>query len=556
MIDLNGQPCKLKYNFYIYICGINGCESQFGAKQSLTEHRRQAHSINDPVIGEHSYSLSQPSVAQPLPKLLSKKEWKKQRNRENHIAFRKLNRKPPDTQAKEIIINLKNYFEIYHQTWSSSAVVEEIARATRINISSVHRVIDYFNKYKELPPSPPIQSPAKPSPKTFSKTLKSIVGQTSAANTPFVTTEDNKTIIMNAILRLNEKKKSFGVDDIYKEIKSSLDGRIAFNECNLSMFRKVCRKTGFDKYIKEQVKPDRQDPVGVVKKGGFYLCNQVGCVKRFRDTVALRAHLTRHRRGLIKSHPTSEPSQTQPATDPIECQPSTSSAQPPDLTNSSALAPEPTKEVSNDDNSSSVDDQNIELKNCCVSLKRIRWADIQKYLCSNPNECSAQTVEGEVSSLMNHMLDLLDSDSISLKMEPMDTSDDNHQTIDFKQEFKTENFWHFYGDVKPSVDSNIQSEEQCSVGEQSACASAQSLNIETSGTIEQITVIDHSSSVTLKTSVTKIGASSDQTEEQQFACPIDGCGKVFADRDSLSIHCHWIHRRPLPDLNAQSSSSN
>ena len=538
----NGKR-KIPYQVKIYKCGLNGCDKTFMDSYSISVHRLKEH-IAEPIGCSPLFQTKAPEThSDKLPqkeapkKPIEKEEWEQLKNKQNFIEIRVLDREPIDRQAKEIIINLKNYFEIINPKWNSKRTVQEIAKASKISIEYVHRVVNYFNRYKKLPgpqPKPittpnitqrtPVMATPKLAPTSPSKS-KSTPRPVPTSPGLFIVTDKEQLIIKQVVLWLKHKRSSFGVDDVYQEIMSSNEGQGSFSGCTIQMFRELCRKAKVNAFIRRQLRVSpRKD--GPRKVKGYYLCNQPGCIKRFRDRVALNFHLNKHK---TKSVPF-RPNQTR-ISQPKKCHPSTSNVQPIHQT-----------QESSEEESPSTDDRNVELKECRVVLRRLKWSEVEKYIDGGP------AAEFTARSVMSHMLGVIETNITNpkIKTEPVDTSEGKTslecQQMTIKKEIKTENFWDFSGDIKPFIKKEIKLEDESSshlttdVEQQNVSISEQSINVETNGTSDR-----------------NNGQTSDQTEEQQFKCPIDGCDKAFVDRDSLSLHCHWVHRRPLPDLNDKSS---
>ena len=181
------------------------------------------------------------------------------------------------SQARELIISLKLYFELKHRDWCKERVFKEIAQATRLSSRSVKRIVLSFEKHKKIVGHKPVDL---------------------SDRRLYKCTDEDRDVLLQCMYKLKDDRRLKTVRDVYYEITKSDQFNPSFKGCRKSTFYKLFVKTGLK--IGERLISNRKPELISKEKGygisplksasGLWECDWTGCEKTFK----LRANMLEH----------------------------------------------------------------------------------------------------------------------------------------------------------------------------------------------------------------------------------------------------------------------
>ena len=181
-------------------------------------------------------------------------------------------RKKMHVQLQEAVINMNEWYEKMHPEWKKWRIIKEICMSCKLNTITVRRTINHYIKYGTY--------------REF---------ECKGRKPSFVCSDEDRDILDKCIHKLKDENRLNGVNDVYKEMKTSPEFNPSFKGCGRQTFYKIFNQSGF-KITETTIvnkKPERK--VSKEKNAeGLWQCVWPECGKVFNNSTDLVVHTRTH----------------------------------------------------------------------------------------------------------------------------------------------------------------------------------------------------------------------------------------------------------------------
>ena len=263
----------------LFKCGKSECSRLFLTEFSVWHHMEKDHGITEEESA--SYTITKLAPESCPKSMFSEEEYVEAKKREHFIPNTSFSLgKAIVAQAREMVINLKLYFELEHREWNKARVMREIAKATKLSWKAVQRIVLSFEKHKKII-GPKEQKKRAPH---------------------FVCSDEDREVILQCMYKLKDESRLTSVQELYCELMKSDQFNPSFKGCSSSIFYRLFAKTGLK--ISERLIINRKPELMAKEKtygisplkssSGQWECDWPGCMKTFKLRENMIEHIRCH----------------------------------------------------------------------------------------------------------------------------------------------------------------------------------------------------------------------------------------------------------------------
>ena len=184
-----------------------------------------------------------------------------------------------EKQTKEVILNLKQYFNALFTDESDHSVVKIIKLATKLSTGSVRKTIKEFKE---------------------TGTLRKAVDKTKVIKPgKYKYNDEDRDILSRVVYKLRDENRLTGCMSVLNEIKTSKEFNPTFKKTDIKTFSVLFKRFGFrisnNRII--DIKPSESERERMACKrsdDSKLVCDWPGCLKQFKNTQHLILHLRTH----------------------------------------------------------------------------------------------------------------------------------------------------------------------------------------------------------------------------------------------------------------------